>query len=224
MVSEINTRRGCNGHVFVNNGGDNLDKKKEQLLVDTIANQIIQASDTKVNKSAIDRTYEATIMKVLFDKNTIKTDDNYNKYRVRYGNSEQDIVIDDGNAHSVNEKVYITAPCNNLGKKIIDFNKNFYPYKLVYTDGTSTENLNINGEIKQVTIDTITESWNVVTEYKKDKATEKIELDNNGFPTIVSNFFYPVQYKFAVENKDSDDENVIAMIFPDGQLMEIENF
>ena len=78
--------------------------------------------------------------------------------------------------------------------------------------------------MKQVTIDTITEIWNVVTEYEKDKATQKIALDDNGIPTIVSNFFYPVQYKFAVENKDSDDENVIAMIFPDGQLMEIENF
>lgn len=202
-----------------------MDKKKEQLLVDTIANQIMQASDTKVNKSAIDRTYEATIIEVLFNENTIKTDSNYNKYRVRYGNSEQDIIIDDGNAHSVNEKVYITAPCNNLSKKIIDFNKNFYPYKLVYTDGTSTENLNINGEIKQVTIDTITESWNVVTEYERDKATQVIKLDDTTkLPKIVSNFFYPVQYKFAVENKGSDDENVIAMIFPDGQLMEIENF
>lgn len=202
-----------------------MDKKKEQLLIDTIANQIIQASDTKVNKSAIDRTYEATIIEVLFNENTIKTDSNYNKYRVRYGNSEQDIVIDDGNAHSVNEKVYITAPCNNLGKKIIDFNKNFYPYKLVYTDGTSTENLNINGEMKEVTIDTITENWNVITKYEKDKATQVIKLDDTTkLPTIVSNFFYPIQYKFAVENKGGNDENVIAMIFPDGQLMEIENF
>jgi len=202
-----------------------LDKKKEQLLIDTIANQTILACNTKVEKSSLDRTYEATIIEVLFNENTIKTDDNYNKYKVRYGNSEQDIVIDDGNAHSVNEKVYITAPCNNLGKKIIDFNKNFYPYKLVYTDGTSTENLNINGEIKLVTIDTITEIWNVVTEYERDKATQVIKLDDTTkLPKIVSNFFYPVQYKFAVENKGNSNENVIAMIFPDGQLMEIENF
>ena len=197
----------------------------EMTTSELLAREIDTVVKDRLAKSAIDRTYEATIVKVLFDKNTIKTDDNYNKYRVRYGNSEQDIVIDDGNAHSVNEKVYITAPCNNLGKKIIDFNKNFYPYKLVYADGTSTENLKINGEMKEVTIDTITESWNVITEYERDKATQVIKLDDTTkLPKIVSNFFYPVQYKFAVENKGDSDENVIAMIFPDGTLMEIENF
>ena len=197
----------------------------EMTTSELLAREIDTVVKDRLAKSAIDRTYEATIIEVLFNKNTIKTDDNYNKYKVRYGNSEQDIVIDDGNAHSVNEKVYITAPCNNLGKKTIDFNKNFYPYKLVYEDGTSTENLNINGEIKEVTIDTITENWNVITEYERDKATQVIKLDDTTkLPKIVSNFFYPVQYKFAVENKGSDDENVIAMIFPDGQLMEIENF
>ena len=197
----------------------------EMTTSELLAREIDTVVKDRLAKSAIDRTYEATIVRVLFNKNTIKTDDNYNKYRVRYGNSEQDIIIDDGNAHSVNEKVYITAPCNNLGKKIIDFNKNFYPYKLVYTDGITTENLNINGEMKEVTIDTITENWNVITEYERDKATQVIKLDDTTkLPKIVSNFFYPVQYKFAVENKGSSDENVIAMIFPDGQLMEIENF
>lgn len=197
----------------------------EMTTSELLAREIDTVVKDRLAKSAIDRTYEATIVRVLFNKNTIKTDDNYNKYRVRYGNSEQDIVIDDGNAHSVNEKVYITAPCNNLGKKIIDFNKNFYPYKLVYTDGTSTKNLKINGEMKLVTIDTITENWNVITEYERDKATQVIKLDDTTkLPKIVSNFFYPVQYKFAVENKGDSDENVIAMIFPDGQLMEIENF
>ena len=79
--------------------------------------------------------------------------------------------------------------------------------------------------MKLVTIDTITESWNVITEYERDKATQVIKLDDTTkLPKIVSNFFYPVQYKFAVENKGNSDENVIAMIFPDGQLMEIENF
>lgn len=197
----------------------------EMTTSELLAREIDTVVKDRLAKSAIDRTYEATIVRVLFNKNTIKTDDNYNKYRVRYGNSEQDIIIDDGNAHSVNEKVYITAPCNNLGKKIIDFNKNFYPYKLVYTDGTSTENLKINGEMKEVTIDTITENWNVITEYERDKATQVIKLDDTTkLPKIVSNFFYPVQYKFVVENKGDSDENVIAMIFPDGTLMEIENF
>ena len=197
----------------------------ELTTSELLAREIDVVVKDRLEKSSLDRTYEATIVKVLFDKDTLSTDENYNKYRVRYGNSEQDIIIDDGNAHSVNEKVYITAPCNNLSKKIIDFNKNFYPYKLVYTDGISTENININGEMKEVTIDTITENWNVITEYERDKATQVIKLDDTTkLPKIVSNFFYPVQYKFAVENKGDSDENVIAMIFPDGTLMEIENF
>ena len=190
-----------------------------------IVKKMKEASENSINNASLDRTYIGTIMKVLFNKDTLPTDVNYKKYKVRYNNIEEDIVIDDGNAHSVNEKVYITAPCNNLGKKIIDFNKNFYPYKLVYTDGITTENLNINGEMKEVTIDTITENWNVITEYERDKATQVIKLDDTTkLPKIVSNFFYPVQYKFAVENKGDSDENVIAMIFPDGTLMEIENF
>lgn len=202
----------------------------ELTTSELLAREIDVVVKDRLEKSSLDRTYEATIVKVLFNKDTLSTDENYNKYRVSFGNKTngvriEDIIIEDGNAHSVNEKVYITAPCNNLSKKIIDFNKNFYPYKLVYTDGITTENLNINGEMKEVTIDTITENWNVITEYERDKATQVIKLDDTTkLPKIVSNFFYPVQYKFAVENKGDSDENVIAMIFPDGQLMEIENF
>ena len=88
-----------------------------------IVKKMKEASENSINNASLDRTYIGTIMEVLFNKDTLPTGANYKKYKVRYNNIEEDIIIDDGNAHSLNEKVYITAPCNNLGKKIIDFNK-----------------------------------------------------------------------------------------------------
>ena len=207
-----------------------MDKKKEQLLIDTIANQIIQASNTKVNKSAIDRTYEATIIEVLFNENTIKTDSNYNKYRVRYGNSEQDIVIDDGNAHSVNEKVYITAPCNNLSKKIINAdNCIMHPEKLKYEDGEIVEYYTYEDELykgtKKVTIDKITEYWKIISEYEKDAITDKYVIDEETKKMKpMSVFEMKREYKLLVKDKGLDTEECLALIFPDKSFMLLEGF
>ena len=91
----------------------------ELTTSELLAREIDVVVKDRLEKSSLDRTYEATIVRVLFNKDTLSTDENYNKYRVSFGNKTngvriEDIIIDDGNAHSVNEKVYIKTKKQQL--------------------------------------------------------------------------------------------------------------
>ena len=54
----------------------------ELTTSELLAREIDVVVKDRLEKSSLDRTYEATIVKVLFKKDTLSTDENYNKYRV----------------------------------------------------------------------------------------------------------------------------------------------
>lgn len=195
-------------------------------VVNQIADILIDASKEISANSGFDKTYIGSIAEVMFNKDTLPTDDNYNKYKIRYGTLENDFIIDDGKAHSLNEKVQVIVPCDNLKDKVVEAeNCLYHPIDIIYEDGSKTKTVVIKNESHVVVTDTITESWQIISDYEINKQTQAYDRDEETGELIpLKSFTITKQYQIYVENKNKYNENCLAIIFPTGEMMTLEGF
>ena len=153
---------------------DNADNKGKKDVVGILAQQTDSIVEARIKTAPYDKTYDGIITAVKFNKNTKETDSNYNKYTVKFNLIERDFIINDGQIHSVGERVKVHIPNNDPLKKYVDNinnGKRILPVTIIYDN----EN------------DTITEIYNGDFERKftltvENKGTENEEVTSMTFP------------------------------------------
>ena len=153
---------------------DNADNKGKNDVVGTLVQQIDSIVEARIQKAPYDKTYDGIITAVKFNKDTKETDSNYNKYTVKFNLIERDFIINDGQFHSIGERVKVHIPNNDPMNKYVETNvdsSHILPVTIVYDN----EN------------DTITEIYNGNLQRKftlavENKGTENEEVTSMTFP------------------------------------------
>ena len=121
---------------------DNADNKGKKDVVGTLVQQIDSIVEARIQKAPYDKTYDGIITAVKFNKDTKETDSNYNKYTVKFNLIERDFIINDGQIHSIGERVKVHIPNNDPLKKYVDNinnGKRILPVTIIY-DNDITSN------------------------------------------------------------------------------------
>lgn len=160
-----------------------------QAISENISRDTDQIIKSRLEKAPFDKTYAGIISEILFTPDTKPDDIKFGQYKIRYGNSEKRIKLNDGLVHEIGERVIVHIFENNPDRVDIDTTiKHIVPYKIVYNNETDT-----------------------FVEYRKVKTNcQTYELKN--------------EYKLAVENKDTAQEEVTKMTLPDGSEIEFEGW
>ncbi len=163
-----------------------------------IADQVGNFVDKKIQNAAFDKTYNGIILKLLFDPTTNVNSSQFGTYIVRYENTERKIKISDGLIHSVGERVKVYTELNNSNNVYAEpIVKRILPKKIIYKSGTKT------GES--------TTDEDIITEIRE------INLDGNIVAT-------ERLFKIEVKNRDTNNEEVTKMTFPNGEVVEFEGW
>lgn len=101
-----------------------------------LAQQIDKVVNNRLDKAGFDKTYIGIISEVCFDENTATNNALYQKYKVFYNNSEQDVYIKDGLIHSVGDKLLVTLPMGKVKDKYVEMLTKNHPSKIVYNNET----------------------------------------------------------------------------------------
>lgn len=137
-------------------------------------------AENSVKAAPYDKTYSGIISDVLFEPTTDIKDENFGKYKIRYGTgTEKTIKLNDGLVHEVGERVKVHVPENDRNRMYIEpLVKRVIPYKIVYDD-------NKTSFIEHRKIETNGKVYEIESEYKlvvKNKGTENEEVEKMIFP------------------------------------------
>lgn len=127
---------------------ENIMIQSLQVLADK-TDALIQS---QLQKASYDKTYNGIITAVKFDSNTKPTDGNYNKYTVKFNLIERDFIINDGQFHSVGERVKVHIPNNNTINKYVETNvdgSRALPVTIVYDNENDTITEVYNGDLQR---------------------------------------------------------------------------
>lgn len=153
---------------------DNADNKGKKDVVGTLAQQIDGIVEARIRKAPYDKTYDGIITAVKFNKDTKETDSSYNKYTVKFNLTERDFTINDGQIHSVGERVKVHIPNNDSLKKYVDNinnGKRILPVTIIYDNENDTITEVYNGDFQRTFTLTI-----------ENKGTEDEEVTSMTFP------------------------------------------
>lgn len=163
-----------------------------------IAKQVGNFVNKKIQNASFDKTYNGVILKLLFDPTTNINNSQFGTYIVRYNNTERKIKIADGLVHSVGERVKVYTELNSPNNVYVEpIVRRILPQKIIYKSGTKTG----EGSTDE---DTIVE-------------IRKINLDGNIIETERI-------FKVEVKNRDTNNEEVTKMTFPNGEVVEFEGW
>lgn len=137
-------------------------------------------AEDRVKTAPYDKTYSGIISDVLFEPTTDIKDENFGKYKIRYGTgTEKTIKLNDGLVHEVGERVKVHVPENNRNRMYIEpLVKRVIPYKIVYDDKKTSF-------IEHRKIETNGKVYEIESEYKltvENKGTEQEEVKKMTFP------------------------------------------
>ena len=137
-------------------------------------------AENSVKAAPYDKTYSGIISNVLFEPTTDIKDENFGKYKIRYGTgTEKTIKLNDGLVHEVGERVKVHVPENDRNRMYIEpIVKRVIPYKIVYDDDKTSF-------IEHRKIETNGKVYEIESEYKlvvKNKGTENEEVEKMIFP------------------------------------------
>lgn len=137
-------------------------------------------AENSVKSAPYDKTYSGIISDVLFEPTTDIKDENFGKYKIRYGTgTEKTIKLNDGLVHEVGERVKVHVPENDRNRMYIEpIVKRVIPYKIVYDDEKTSF-------IEHRKIETNGKIYEIESEYKlvvKNKGTENEEVEKMIFP------------------------------------------
>ncbi len=145
----------------------------DKTLSELIAQVVDRLVNQRLKEAPFDKSYSGVISEVLFDPDTEPDDVKFGQYKVRYGNAEKTIKLNDGLVHEIGERVAVHIFGNNPNRIYIEPTiKNITPYKIVYNDKEDTyiehKKIKTNGKIYEL------ESKYKLTVKNKDTDQEEV--------------------------------------------------
>lgn len=188
------------------------DKTISELMAQVVDRLVTQ----RLKQSTFDKSYNGVISAVLFDPDTPMNSSKFGTYKVKYGTIEKTFKLNDNFVHEIGERVNVYVYENNPNHIVVEpVIKRIPPYKIKYIDyaGDSSS----KDDYKKM--ETLAIVKKLVDEDKVDKFVEyrNTKTDGKVFET-------EQEYKLAVLNKGEDDEEVLALICPNGRSIEFENW
>lgn len=149
-------------------------------VAEILAVAVANLTKKEVDNAPYDKTYSGIISNVLFEPTTNIKDENFGKYKIRYGTGTEKIIkLNDGLIHEVGERVKVHVPENDRNRMYIEpIVKRVIPYKIVYDDDKTSF-------IEHRKIETNGKVYEIESEYKltvENKGTEQEEVKKMTFP------------------------------------------
>lgn len=187
-----------------------------KTLSDLIAQVVDKLISRRLRQASFDKSYSGIISAVLFEPDTPMNSYKFGMYKVKYGTSEKTFKLNDNFIHEIGERVNVYVYENNPNHIVVDpIIKRTIPYKIKYVDydGNSSSKDDFNG------MKTSEIAKKLIKENKCDKFVEYRQTKTNG-----KIYETEQEYKLAVLNKNEENEEVLALIVPDGRMIEFENW
>ena len=136
-------------------------------------------AENSVKTAPYDKTYSGIISDILFDPTTDIKDENFGKYKIRYGTgTEKTIKLNDGLVHEVGERVKVHVPENNRNRMYIEpIIKRVVPSKIVYDNEK-------NSYTEYRKVETNGKTYELESEYK-------LIIENKGNDQEVKKMIFP---------------------------------
>lgn len=148
-------------------------------VAEVLAVAVANIAKKEVDNAPYDKTYSGIISDVLFEPTTDIKDENFGKYKIRYGTgTEKTIKLNDGLVHEVGERVKVHIPENNRNRMYIEpIIKRVIPYKIVYDNEK-------NSYTEYRKVETNGKTYELESEYK-------LIIENKGNDQEVKKMIFP---------------------------------
>lgn len=188
----------------------------DKTLSELIAQVVDRLVTRRLKEAPFDKSYSGVISEILFEPDTPMNSSKFGAYKVKYGVSEKTVKLNDNFVHEIGERVKVTVYENNPNHIVVKpVIKRIPPQTTEYIDytGEGTDRDNFNGmEVHEII-------KKLIDENKCDKFVEYRETKTNG-----KTYTTEQEYKLAVLNKGKGDEEVLALIHPDGKIENYKNW
>ena len=148
-------------------------------VAEVLAVAVANIAKKEVDNAPYDKTYSGIISDVLFEPTTDIKDENFGKYKIRYGTgTEKTIKLNDGLVHEIGERVKVHVPENDRNRMYIEpIIKRVVPYKIVYDNEK-------NSYTEYRKVETNGKTYELESEYK-------LIIENKGNDQEVKKMIFP---------------------------------
>ena len=150
-----------------------------QAIVESISRDTDKIVKSRLKKAPFDKTYAGIISEILFDPDTKPDDIKFGQYKVRYGNTEKIVKLNDGLVHEIGERVFVNVFENNPNRVYIEpAVKYVTPTEFAYDEDTTSI-------IKTTEVKTNGQTYKIEDKYKleiKNKDTKDMEVTQMTLP------------------------------------------
>lgn len=148
-------------------------------VAEVLAVAVANIAKKEVDNAPYDKTYSGIISDVLFEPTTDIKDENFGKYKIRYGTgTEKTIKLNDGLVHEVGERVKVHVPENDRNRMYIEpIIKRVVPSKIVYDNEK-------NSYTEYRKVETNGKTYELESEYK-------LIIENKGNDQEVKKMIFP---------------------------------
>ena len=188
----------------------------QQTLYELIYSWVDKLVNHRLKNAPFDKSYSGVISEILFEPDTPTNSSKFGTYKVKYGVSEKIIKLNDSFVHEIGERVEVHVYENNPNHIVVEpVIQRIPPYKIKYIDyeGESSSKKQFDGmnteDIVKVLIDK--DKCDKFIEYRKVKTNGKIYETEQ-------------EYKLAVLDKGEKNEEVLALVLPNGWGIKFENW
>ncbi len=148
-------------------------------VAEVLAVAVANIAKKEVDNAPYDKTYSGIISDVLFEPTTDIKDENFGKYKIRYGTgTEKTIKLNDGLVHEIGERVKVHVPENDRNRMYIEpIIKRVVPSKIVYDNEK-------NSYTEYRKVETNGKTYELESEYK-------LIIENKGNDQEVKKMIFP---------------------------------
>ena len=148
-------------------------------VAEVLAVAVANIAKKEVDNAPYDKTYSGIISDVLFEPTTDIKDENFGKYKIRYGTGTEKIIkLNDGLVHEIGERVKVHVPENDRNRMYIEpLVKRVIPYKIVYDNEK-------NSYTEYRKVETNGKTYELESEYK-------LIIENKGNDQEVKKMIFP---------------------------------
>lgn len=148
-------------------------------VAEVLAVAVANIAKKEVDNAPYDKTYSGIISDVLFEPTTDIKDENFGKYKIRYGTgTEKTIKLNDGLVHEIGERVKVHVPENDKNRMYIEpIIKRVVPSKIVYDNEK-------NSYTEYRKVETNGKTYELESEYK-------LIIENKGNDQEVKKMIFP---------------------------------
>lgn len=148
-------------------------------VAEVLAVAVANIAKKEVDNAPYDKTYSGIISDVLFEPTADIKDENFGKYKIRYGTGTEKIIkLNDGLVHEIGERVKVHVPENDRNRMYIEpIVKRIVPSKIVYDNEK-------NSYTEYRKVETNGKTYELESEYK-------LIIENKGNDQEVKKMIFP---------------------------------